>query len=160
MRNEDCIAGMQKIRKKSVDLIITDPPFAIEFGARKTNYNRKGSRVLQGYGEIAQSEYAKFTHNWMEQAYRTLKESGSMYVFSGWNHLGDILAGLDSAGFTVVNHLVWKYQFGVVTKRKFVTSHYHCLYVCIDDKKRAFYPFSRFEKKRQRRKRQKPTLCR
>ena len=92
MRNEDCIAGMQKIRKKSVDLIITDPPFAIEFGARKANYNRKGSRVLQGYGEIAQSEYAKFTHNWMEQAYRTLKESGSMYVFSGWNHLGDILA--------------------------------------------------------------------
>ena len=52
---------MQKIRKKSVDLIITDPPFAIEFGARKANYNRKGSRVLQGYGEIAQSEYAKFT---------------------------------------------------------------------------------------------------
>ena len=46
----------------------------------------------------------------MEQAYRTLKESGSMYVFSGWNHLGDILAGLDSAGFTVVNHLVWKYS--------------------------------------------------
>ena len=81
MRNEDCIAGMQKIRKKSVDLIITDPPFAIEFGARKTNYNRKGSRVLQGYGEIAQSEYAKFTHNWMEQAYRTLKESGSMYDY-------------------------------------------------------------------------------
>ena len=74
MRNEDCIAGMQKIRKKSVDLIITDPPFAIEFGARKANYNRKGSRVLQGYGEIAQSEYAKFTHNWMEQAYMTLKE--------------------------------------------------------------------------------------
>ena len=102
MRNEDCIAGMQKIRKKSVDLIITDPPFAIEFGARKANYNRKGSRVLQGYGEIAQSEYAKFTNSWMEQAYRTLKESGSMYVFSGWNHLGDILAGLDSAGFTVV----------------------------------------------------------
>ena len=146
MHNEDCIEGMQKMREKSVDLIVTDPPFAIEFGALKANYNRKGSRVLQGYGEVKQSEYGQFTRSWMEQAYRTLKESGSMYVFSGWNHLGDILAGLDHAGFTVVNHLVWKYQFGVVTKRKFVTSHYHCLYVCIDDKKRTFYPFSRFEK--------------
>ncbi|MDI1495236.1 MAG: DNA methylase N-4/N-6 domain-containing protein (ccrM) [Cenarchaeum symbiont of Oopsacas minuta] len=144
--NEDCIVGMQKIKAKSVDLIITDPPFAIKFGKKKANYNRKDSRVLKGYGEVLQSEYSKFTHNWMEQAYRTLRESGSMYVFSGWNHLGDILAGLDSAGFTVVNHLVWKYQFGVVTSRKFVTSHYHCLYVCVNDKKRTFYPFSRFGK--------------
>ena len=34
----------------------------------------------------------------------------------------------------------------MVTKKKFVTSHYHCLYVCKDDRKRRFYPFSRFKK--------------
>ena len=39
-----------------------------------------------------------------------------------------------------------KYQFGVVTKRKFVTSHYHCLYVCKDGKKRRFFPYSRYDK--------------
>ena len=26
------------------------------------------------------------------------------------------------------------------------TSHYHCLYVCKDNKKRKFFPFSRFQK--------------
>ena len=35
---------------------------------------------------------------------------------------------------------------GIVTKRKFVTSHFHVLYVCKYDKKRKFFPFSRFKK--------------
>ena len=69
-----------------------------------------------------------------------------MYVFSGWNNLKDILSALDDVGFTTINHVIWKYQFGVVTKKKFVTSHYHCLYVCKNPKKRTFYPFSRFKK--------------
>ena len=68
-----------------------------------------------------------------------------MYVFSGWNNLKDILRALDDVGFVTINHIIWKYQFGVVTKKKFVTSHYHCLYVCKDDKKRKFFPFSRFK---------------
>ena len=49
-------------------------------------------------------------------------------------------------GFTTINHIIWKYQFGVVTKKKFVTSHYHCLYVCKNDQKRKFFPFSRYKK--------------
>ena len=82
----------------------------------------------------------------MSESFRILKESGSMYVFSGWNNLKDILMALDDVGFTTVNHIIWKYQFGVVTSKKFVTSHYHCLYVCKNDKKRKFFPFYRFKK--------------
>ncbi len=82
----------------------------------------------------------------MQEVYRVLKESGSMYVFSGWNNLKDILIALDEIGFITVNHIIWKYQFGVVTKRRFVTSHYHCLYVCKNDDKRKFFPYARFGK--------------
>jgi site-specific DNA-methyltransferase (adenine-specific) len=82
----------------------------------------------------------------MQEVYRVLKESGSMYVFSGWNNLKDILIALDEIGFITVNHIIWKYQFGVVTKRKFITSHYHCLYVCKNDKKRKFFPYARYGK--------------
>ena len=144
--NMDCIAGMDRIQAGSVDLIVTDPPFAIGFGAAKSNYNRTASRVMEGYGEVKAAEYYGFTMDWMRQAYRVLKDSGSMYVFSGWNNLKDVLRALDDVGFVTVNHIIWKYQFGVVTKRKFVTSHYHCLYVCKNKKMRRFYPFSRFAK--------------
>jgi site-specific DNA-methyltransferase (adenine-specific) len=137
---------MSQIPKSKIDLIVTDPPFAINFKAVKANYNRKSSRVLSGYNEIKAQDYYDFTKDWMSQAYRILKDSGSMYVFSGWNNLKDILSALDDVGFITVNHLIWKYQFGVVTKKKFVTSHYHCLYVCKDESKRKFFPFSRFKK--------------
>jgi site-specific DNA-methyltransferase (adenine-specific) len=142
----NCIKGMQLIPHNKIDLIITDPPFAINFKATKANYNRTASRVMKGYNEIKPEDYYDFTFDWMSQAYRILKESGSMYVFSGWNNLKDILMALDDTGFKTINHVIWKYQFGVVTKKKFVTSHYHCLYICKNEKKRKFYPFSRFKK--------------
>ena len=142
----DCVRGMKLIPAGTVDLIITDPPFAIDFKAVRANYNRTASRVMEGYGEIKAKDYYGFTSSWVGQAHRVLKESGSMYVFSGWNSLKDVLAALDDAGFVTINHIIWKYQFGVVTKKKFVTSHYHCIYVCKNPKKRNFYSFARFDK--------------
>jgi len=142
----DCIEGMKYIPASKIDLVITDPPFAIEFKAKRSNYNRTQSRVLEGYNEIPKEKYYEFTLQWMKEVYRILKDSGSMYVFSGWNNLKDILTAIDELGFITINHLIWKYQFGVVTKRKFVTSHYHCLYVCKNDKRYKFFPYSRYEK--------------
>lgn len=144
IHNEDCLEGMKRIDSSSVDLVITDPPFAIEFKARRGNYNRTPSRVLEGYNEIPRERYYEFTLNWMGETCRVLKPSGSMYVFSGWNNLRDVLNAIDETGLTVVNHLIWKYQFGVVTRRRYVTSHYHCLYACKNEKERKFFPFSRF----------------
>ena len=144
--NQDCIDGMKAIPDGKIDLIVTDPPFAINFKAKKANYNRTASRVLSGYNEITKENYYEFTLNWMSQCFRILKESGGMYVFSGWNNLADILNAIEEIGFITVNHIIWKYQFGVVTSRKFVTSHYHCLYICKNDKKRKFFPYERFSK--------------
>lgn len=137
---------MRDIPISSIDLVITDPPFAIDFKAKRNNYHRTASRVIEGYNEIPKEEYYNWTLKWMKEVYRVLKESGSMYVFSGWNNLKDILIALDELGFITVNHLVWKYQFGVVTQKKFVTSHYHCLYVCKNEQKRKFFPYARFSK--------------
>lgn len=142
--NEDCTLGMKRIADSCVDLVVTDPPFAIGFGPTRGNYNRIDSRVMRGYAEVKAENYYKFTKSWMSEAFRVLKDSGSMYVFSGWNNLKDILGALEDTGFTTINHIIWKYQFGVVTKKKFVTSHYHCLYVCKDEKKRIFYSNARF----------------
>ena len=144
--NVDCIEAMQLLPESTIDLVITDPPFAIEFKPRKSNYNRTQERVLDGYNEIPKKQYYQFTLAWMKQVHRVLKDSGSMYVFSGWNNLKDILMAVDHLGFLTINHIIWKYQFGVATKRRFVTSHYHCLYVCKNEQKRKFFPYSRYDK--------------
>jgi len=141
----DCIKGMGFIPDSSIDLIVADPPFGLGFTVRRAAYNRDASHVMEGYHEVNVRDYGAFTHQWMSECYRLLKDSGNMFVLSGWNNLKDILVAIDNVGFITINHIIWKYQFGVVCKRKFVTSHCHCLFVCKDDRKRKFFTTARYE---------------
>jgi len=145
--NTDCIKGMsENIDDDSVDLIITDPPFAIDFKANKANYNRDFSTVIDDYYETGSDEYDEFTMKWILEAKRILNETGSMYVFSGWNHLESLLRIFRECGFITINHIIWKYSFGVNCTKKYINSHYHLLYVAINPKKVKFFKHSRFKK--------------
>ncbi len=152
---EDCIANIPKrIDDESIDLIIADPPFGIRFDGKGSQYNRKSEFVVSGYSEIKQANYHEFSKAWIKAIYPILKETGSAYIFSGWTNLKDILIAIDDAGFTTQNHLIWKYQFGVFTKRKYVTSHYHILFLVKNPKKYYFnkidhYPEDVWEIKRE-----------
>ena len=134
----DALTLLPQVPDGAVELIVTDPPFAIDFKAKRLNYNRTGSNVLEGYQDIPEEEYGEFTRMWITEAERVLAPTGSMYIFSGWNRLRDILEGIDAAELTTINHLIWKYQFGVFTKKKYVTSHYHILFVVKDPKRYTF----------------------
>ncbi len=120
----ECIEGMKSLPKSSIDLIVADPPFGIGFDGKSGVYNRDDTLVIPGYRE-AQGSYAEFTKDWIAQLPRIMKKDASVYIFSGWTNLDAILAGAREAGLTTLNHLIWHYPFGVYTKRKFVTSHYH-----------------------------------
>ena len=136
--NEDCVLGLGKIDEKSVDLVVTDPPFAIDFQKVGGQYNRKSTNVLGGYNEIKQEDYFDFTVDWLRGVKRVLKENGSLFLVSGWSNLRDILNAAEQERFFTMNHLIWKYQFGVFTKRKFVTSHYHILFLLKDKNNYTF----------------------
>ncbi len=124
----DCIPGMQKMPACSIDLVIADPPFGIDFDGRGSQYNRKTELVVEGYKEV-QGDYDRFTMAWIAELPRIMKETASAYIFSGWTNLKDVLVAVDNAGLVVINHIIWKYQFGVFTHRKYVTSHYHVLFL-------------------------------
>ena len=151
---EDCIQGLRnRIAEKQIDLIIADPPFGIDFHKMGNQYNRKSELVVKGYSEIPAEDYYNFSFNWLKEAQRVLKDTGSCYIISGWSNLKDVLNAIDAVGLHVINHIIWKYQFGVFTKRKYVTSHYHILFTVKDKKKYYFnkvdhYPEDVWEIKR------------
>lgn len=126
--NGDCISGSSQIPDNSVDLIITDPPYGIEGDKLHRHYNRDESFVTDGYVEIPAEEYENFSMNWIAQAERILRPGGSIYIVSGYTNLLYILNALHHTRLEEVNHIIWKYNFGVFTSRKFVSSHYHILY--------------------------------
>lgn len=140
--NESCVTGMAKLKSASVDLIVTDPPFAINFNKMGGQYNRKSANVLHGYNEIKEEDYFDFTCSWLMECERLLKNEGSIFLVSGWTNLRDILNAVVETKLYTINHLIWKYQFGVFTKRKFVTSHYHILFL-VKDKNR--YKFNKID---------------
>ncbi|MHA1154810.1 MAG: DNA-methyltransferase [Candidatus Heimdallarchaeota archaeon] len=152
---EDCISNISKrIPENSIDLIIADPPFGIKFDGKGAQYNRKSEFVISGYTEITQANYLEFSRSWLKAIFPVLKETGSAYIISGWTNLKDMLIAIDDAGFITQNHIIWKYQFGVFTKRKYVTSHYHILFLVKNKKKYYFnkidhYPEDVWEIKRE-----------
>ena len=141
----DCISGAAgTIPDNSVDLIITDPPYGINGDKLHRHYNRNEAFVVDGYIEIPQSEYADFSVNWIREAERVLRPGGSIYIVSGYTNLVDILNALRGTSLTEVNHIIWKYSFGVFTRQKFVSSHYHILFYEKPGGRRTFNLESRF----------------
>lgn len=127
--NECCIGGMKKhIKNESIDLIFTDPPYGINGDKIDVVYNRNENKVIQGYVEIPISEYEKFSNDWINECARVLRPGGSIYIVSGYTNLHFILNALNKTNLLQINHLIAQYSFGVSTKNKWVSSHYHILY--------------------------------
>jgi site-specific DNA-methyltransferase (adenine-specific) len=136
--NMDCVEGMRRfVDSDDVDLIIADPPFGIGEEKFDAMYNRDEQHVIDGYC-VAPADYYKFCVDWLMECYRTLRPGGTIYVVSGYTHLIKVLGALEHVGFDMVNHIIWKYNFGVYTTRKFVSSHYHILYYTKRGGRRTF----------------------
>jgi site-specific DNA-methyltransferase (adenine-specific) len=134
----DCISGMKTLSDNSIDLVIADPPFGIEFSKKESLYNRNSDLVSDGYKEIIKPNYSEFTSKWIQGLVRIMKSTASAYIFSGWTHLNEVLDAINHSKLNLINHIIWKYQFGVFTRRKFVTSHYHILF-CVKNPKKYFF---------------------
>lgn len=125
----------------SVDLIFTDPPYGIEGDKLDAHYHRDESNVVPGYIDVPLETYADFSKEWISECARCLRPGGSIYIVSGYTNLHHVLNALHSTDLLEVNHIIAKYSFGVSTKKKFVSSHYHVLFWQKPDKgklKRTF----------------------
>ena len=127
--NEDCITGAKKyLKDNSIDLMICDPPFGINGNRLDKHYHRDEKIVLDGYVDVPENEYPDFSLKWIKEAERVLRPGGSFYIVSGYSNLRHILNVLVNTNLQEKNHIIWKYNFGVYTTKKYISSHYHILY--------------------------------
>lgn len=127
--NQDCISGMREyVADGSVDLIFTDPPYGIEGDKIDVVYHRDESNVVPGYVEVPLETYDTFSKDWITECARCLRPGGSIYIVSGYTNLHHVLNALHATDLQEVNHIIAKYSFGVSTKKKWVSSHYHVLF--------------------------------
>ncbi len=127
--NQDCISGMREhVEDGSVDLIFTDPPYGIDGDKLDAHYHRDESNVVPGYVEVSLETYDQFSKDRIAECARCLRPGGSIYIVSGYTNLHHVLNALHATDLQEVNHIVAKYSFGVSTKKKWVSSHYHVLF--------------------------------
>jgi len=126
--------------EEKADLVFADPPFGISFKRHLNTYNRTPDSY--SYHEWSREEYYDRIKELLEWSYNILKDHGSMWLLSSWNNLRHVENGIATVGFHILNHCIWKYQFGVFTRKRFTTSHYH-LYLLVKDPKH--YTFNKPE---------------
>ena len=127
--NQDCISGMREhVEDGSVDLIFTDPPYGIDGDKLDAHYHRDESNVVPGYVEVPLETYDQFSKDWISECARCLRPGGSIYIVSGYTNLHHVLNALHATDLQEINHIIAKYSFGVSTKKKWVSSHYHVLF--------------------------------
>lgn len=136
--NEDCVDQEKKIADGSIHLGIYDPPFGLGETAFDKYYKRDSKNVIEGYRE-APDNYEQWTHSWLSEAKRVLHPDGSMYVIMGHSNLRFLLNAANILDLHEINHIIWKFNFGVNTKKKYVTSHYHILYYSKSKKSKHFF---------------------
>ena len=91
---EDALTGLKKLPNESIDLIVTDPPYALgkDFG--------NDSDLIKGI------DFLDWTFEWLDLSIPLLKETGSLYVFCTWQYSPEIFSYLKKK-MLMVNEIIW-----------------------------------------------------
>lgn len=114
---EDCLSLLSKMDDESVDLVLTDPPYAIGFDGGK-GWDSQWS---------SEDEYLRWCHEWTSECVRVLKPHRMLVV---WGTLKtdtflryklDVLNSFSS--LVPQNEIIWSYNWGGRTKKNFARKH-------------------------------------
>ena len=99
LKQGDCLELMKDIPDNSIDLIVTDPPYLI-------NYSRhdKNSRFSK---PIANDNNPELVEKYIYECYRIMNENTAMYMFCGYKTVDFFKQKLEDAGFIIKNIIVW-----------------------------------------------------
>ena len=96
----DCLDVMpKKIDSNIVSLIVTDPPYGIDYKSNK--------RVKKNFDKILNdNDISKLIPEYFKECYRVLKKDGAIYVFCSWHNIDFFKIEFEKY-FTLKNIIVW-----------------------------------------------------
>ncbi|HRR42062.1 MAG TPA: site-specific DNA-methyltransferase [Syntrophales bacterium] len=104
--NGDCLEIMQGLADKSVDLIVTDPPYKVTSRGCAGNSGGMLQKKLAMQGKI-------FNHNsikpieYIPEFHRLLKDGSHCYIMTNHVNLQEILNTATQCGFHFIKSLIW-----------------------------------------------------
>ena len=106
----DCIESMRSLPDACVDLIFADPPYNLQLGGDLARPD--GSHVDAVTDDWDKFDsfaaYDRFTREWLVEARRVLKPTGSLWVIGSYHNIFRVGAIMQDMGFWILNDIVWR----------------------------------------------------
>ena len=131
----DAFDALKKIKDRSVDLLIVDPPYNLS-----KDFHGKTFKKMDG------EKYAEYTRAWISAVLPKLKETASVYVCCDWISSLEI-GKLIAENFILRNRITWEREKGRGAKSNWKNSMEDIFFATVSDK----YTFN-LEAVKQRRK--------
>jgi site-specific DNA-methyltransferase (adenine-specific) len=112
--NGDCREALKAIPSESVDLTLTDPPYFVNYcdrTGRTVKNDRTPGTLLDVFRDI----------------YRVMKPDTLCISFYGWQAVDVFMDAWKAAGFTPVEHIVWRKEYA--SSKRFMARTHEQAYV-------------------------------
>ena len=105
---------------ESADLVVTDPPYNVAVK------NSKGMTIEND--DMDSGQFGEFLTACFENLERSLKPGGSFYVWHGSSEHINFEKGLNNAGLTVRQQLIWNKDHFILGRQDYHWKHEPCMY--------------------------------
>jgi len=103
--NEDCLTLLKRLPDNSVDLILTDPPYGIDY---KNNRRGKNGKIKTEDGILNDGKNnTVFLGEVIKESFRVLKDGRHIYWFGRFDALYKQAFKFEESNFVIKNELVW-----------------------------------------------------
>ena len=102
--NMDWKEAIKQVSDKSIDLVVTDPPYGMKFQSNRRKVQHKS---------IQNDDNLDWLESWVVELKRVCKDEAHLYIFCSWHNI-DLFKQIVGAYFNVKNILIWeKYNKGM-----------------------------------------------
>ena len=98
LRHGDCLELMKDIPNGSVDLVLADPPYGMNF---RSNYRK------EKYQSLENDDSLDWLDDFVSEIFRILKNNSAVYCFCSW-HKVDVFKSAFEKKFKIKNIIVWE----------------------------------------------------
>ncbi|WP_336066015.1 site-specific DNA-methyltransferase [Nitratireductor rhodophyticola] len=106
----DCVAALDRLPEKSVDVIFADPPYNLQLGGDLHRPDQSRVDAVDDAWDQFDSfaAYDAFTRAWMLAARRVLKPNGTIWVIGSYHNIFRVGTVMQDLGYWLLNDIVWR----------------------------------------------------
>ena len=94
----DCLERMKEIESGSVEMILTDPPYGMDF---QSNYRKEKHSKIKNDSDLS------WLDDWVNELFRVSADNSAHYVFCSFHNVDKFKQALEKK-FKIKNMLVWE----------------------------------------------------